>query len=145
VAQGLLAAANKQASEIRDAGGAVEMITNSIKEVDESATQSAAAAQRTLEVTVQGAQAVQNTINGMNSIREQIQDTAKRIKRLGESSQEIGEIVDLISDITEQTNVLALNAAIQAARFNVWRNALRMRQGRLVRWCKPFRVIRMMR
>jgi twitching motility protein PilJ len=51
----------------------------------------------------------------MNGIRDQIQDTAKRIKRLGESSQEIGEIVELISDITEQTNVLALNAAIQAA------------------------------
>jgi twitching motility protein PilJ len=51
----------------------------------------------------------------MNEIRDQIQETAKRIKRLGESSQEIGEIVELISDITEQTNVLALNAAIQAA------------------------------
>ena len=51
----------------------------------------------------------------MNEIRSQIQDTAKRIKRLGESSLEIGEIVELISDITEQTNVLALNAAIQAA------------------------------
>jgi len=51
----------------------------------------------------------------MNDIREQIQETSKRIKRLGESSQEIGEIVQLITDITEQTNVLALNAAIQAA------------------------------
>src|SRR5260221_10390600 len=51
----------------------------------------------------------------MNDIRDQIQETSKRIKRLGESSQEIGEIVELISDITEQTNVLALNAAIQAA------------------------------
>ena len=59
--------------------------------------------------------AVQNSIRGMNDIRSQIQETAKRIKRLGESSQEIGEIVELISDITEQTNVLALNAAIQAA------------------------------
>ncbi len=58
---------------------------------------------------------MQNTIGGMNSIRDQIQDTSKRIKRLGESSQEIGEITELISDITEQTNVLALNAAIQAA------------------------------
>jgi twitching motility protein PilJ len=58
---------------------------------------------------------VQDSITGMNSIREQIQDTSKRIKRLGESSQEIGEIVELIADITEQTNVLALNAAIQAA------------------------------
>jgi twitching motility protein PilJ len=51
----------------------------------------------------------------MNALREQIQETAKRIKRLGESSQEIGEIVQMISAITEQTNVLALNAAIQAA------------------------------
>ena len=58
---------------------------------------------------------MQNAIKGMNDIREQIQETSKRIKRLGESSQEIGEIVQLISDITEQTNVLALNAAIQAA------------------------------
>jgi twitching motility protein PilJ len=51
----------------------------------------------------------------MNDIRGQIQDTSKRIKRLGESSLEIGEIVELIADITERTNVLALNAAIQAA------------------------------
>ena len=70
---------------------------------------------RALPLADQGLRAVQNTIGGMNAIRDQIQDTAKRIKRLGESSQQIGEIVELISDITEQTNVLALNAAIQAA------------------------------
>jgi twitching motility protein PilJ len=58
---------------------------------------------------------VKSQIDGMNEIRGQIQETSKRIKRLGESSMEIGEIVELISDITEQTNVLALNAAIQAA------------------------------
>src|SRR5690606_3169799 len=52
---------------------------------------------------------------GMDVIREQIQDTSKRIKRLGESSQEIGDIVSLINDIADQTNILALNAAIQAA------------------------------
>src|SRR5207253_206362 len=68
-----------------------------------------------LNAASKGAQAVQNAIRGMNDIRDQIQETSKRIKRLGESSQEIGEIVQLISDITEQTNVLALNAAIQAA------------------------------
>ena len=58
---------------------------------------------------------VQNTIQGMDNIREQIQETSKRIKRLGESSQEIGDIVSLINDIADQTNILALNAAIQAA------------------------------
>ncbi len=111
----LLKAAQRQANELRSTSEAVELITRSIREVDSSATQSARVAQRTLEVTEQGAQAVRNAISGMDTIREQIQETAKRIKRLGESSQEIGDIVDLISDITEQTNVLALNAAIQAA------------------------------
>jgi twitching motility protein PilJ len=115
ISKGLLDAAQKQAKEIQTAGEAVQLITQSIKEVDSSAAQSASVARRTLVATEQGAQAVRNTISGMDAIREQIQDTSKRIKRLGESSQEIGEIVDLISDITEQTNVLALNAAIQAA------------------------------
>jgi twitching motility protein PilJ len=114
-AQELLDAAQKQSKDIRNTGEAVELIAKSILEVDNSATQSARVARRTLEVTEQGTQAVRNAITGMDSIREQIQETAKRIKRLGESSQEIGEIVDLIADITEQTNVLALNAAIQAA------------------------------
>ncbi len=115
ISKGLLEETQKQAHEIQTAGEAVQLITKSIKEVDSSAARSAEVARRTLAVTEQGAQAVRNTISGMDSIREQIQDTSKRIKRLGESSQEIGEIVDLISDITEQTNVLALNAAIQAA------------------------------
>jgi twitching motility protein PilJ len=51
----------------------------------------------------------------MNTIRETIQETSKRIKRLGESSQEIGNIVELINDLSEQTNILALNASIQAS------------------------------
>ncbi|MDX8385624.1 MAG: methyl-accepting chemotaxis protein [Gallionella sp.] len=115
ISQGLLDAAQLQAKEIQGAGEAVQLMTQSIKDVDTSASQSADVARRTLVATEQGAQAVRNTISGMDVLREQIQDTSKRIKRLGESSQEIGEIVDLISDITEQTNVLALNAAIQAA------------------------------
>jgi len=115
ISKGLLEATQKQTQEIQGAGDAVQLMAQSIKEVDSSAAQSADVARRTLAATQQGAQAVRNSISGMDGIREQIQDTAKRIKRLGESSQEIGEIVDLISDITEQTNVLALNAAIQAA------------------------------
>lgn len=114
IATGLLAASQKQEHELRNVDESVRLITQSIKDVDSSAVQSAGVARRTLEVTERGAQAVRNTISGMDGIREQIQETSKRIKRLGESSQEIGEIVDLISDITEQTNVLALNAAIQA-------------------------------
>jgi twitching motility protein PilJ len=72
-------------------------------------------AERSVAIANKGNEVVHNTINGMDNIREQIQDTAKRIKRLGESSQEIGDIVSLIDDIADQTNILALNAAIQAS------------------------------
>ncbi len=111
----LLQAAQKQSTEIQGTSQAVTRITQSINEVSANATESARVAENSLIAAGKGAEAVQNAIRGMNDIREQIQETAKRIKRLGESSQEIGEIVQLISDITEQTNVLALNAAIQAA------------------------------
>ncbi len=111
----LLEAAEMQSEQIQDTTKAVNGMTTSILQVSTNANQAAEVAQRSLQAASQGSQAVQNTIAGMNGIREQIQETSKRIKRLGESSQEIGEIVELISDITEQTNILALNAAIQAA------------------------------
>ncbi|MGQ0545472.1 MAG: methyl-accepting chemotaxis protein [Betaproteobacteria bacterium] len=115
VAGQLLQAAQKQATEIQGTGQSVAQMAHSMTEVSKSANDSAKVAETSLQVAGKGAEAVQNAIRGMNDIREQIQETSKRIKRLGESSQEIGEIVQLISDITEQTNVLALNAAIQAA------------------------------
>ena len=111
----LLQAAQKQAAEIQGTGQSVVLMAQSINDVSKRASDSAKVAQSSLHAAEKGAQAVQNAIRGMNDIREQIQGTSKRIKRLGESSQEISEIVQLISDITEQTNVLALNAAIQAA------------------------------
>ena len=111
----LLAASTEQLRVIRETGEDVLRMAGRIGEVSGEAQRSAEVARQSLEVAATGQQAVQNTIGGMNSIRDQIQDTSKRIKRLGESSQEIGEITELISDITEQTNVLALNAAIQAA------------------------------
>jgi twitching motility protein PilJ len=111
----LFEASQRQNKEIQQASASVLQMAQSINEVSQSAAQSARVAQQSLAAAEKGGQAVQNQISGMNEIRTQIQDTAKRIKRLGESSLEIGEIVELISDITEQTNVLALNAAIQAA------------------------------
>jgi len=111
----LLQAASKQAVEIQGAGQSVAQMAVSMSDVSKKANDSSKVAESSLHAAQKGAQAVQNAIRGMNDIRVQIQETSKRIKRLGESSQEIGEIVQLISDITEQTNVLALNAAIQAA------------------------------
>jgi twitching motility protein PilJ len=83
--------------------------------MSQSAGKSVEVARGSVLTAKRGSEAVQNTIKGMDEMREQIQETAKRIKRLGESSQQIGEIVELINDIAEQTNILSLNAAIQAA------------------------------
>jgi twitching motility protein PilJ len=108
-------ASEHQAQEIAGASAAVNEIAVSIDQVSMNAIESAAVAERSVGIAVNGGDVVQRSIEGMNIIRDQIQETAKRIKRLGESSQEIGDIVSLINDIADQTNILALNAAIQAS------------------------------
>lgn len=114
-AKQLAEAAGHQAEEINYASQAVNDMTKSMTMVSENASESANVAERSVEIATSGGQVVRNTIEGMDTIREQIQDTSKRIKRLGESSQEIGDIIALINDIADQTNILSLNAAIQAS------------------------------
>jgi methyl-accepting chemotaxis protein len=104
-----------QATAIVKASSAIEDIAQSIQQVSQNAANAAMVAEQALQNAKQGNESVQKTIYGMNSIRQQVQQTAKRIKRLGESSQEIGEIVQLIGDIADRTSILALNASIQAA------------------------------
>lgn len=111
----LLALAARQSEEIEQTGQAVLQMTERIHQVSRAAGESADVARASVAAAEQGEGAVQDTIAGMQQLREQMQEASKRIKRLGDSSLEIGDIVDLISDITEQTHVLALNAAIQAA------------------------------
>jgi len=89
-------------------------MAGSIEQVSQNASQSSDVAKQSVQLATQGTEAVRKSITGMDTIREHIQETSKRIKRLGESSQEIGDIVELINDIAEQTNILSLNAAIQA-------------------------------
>ncbi|RDS84650.1 methyl-accepting chemotaxis protein [Dyella monticola] len=114
-ARHLADAAKAQAHRISTATTAINQIASSMDDVSKNSAESADVAERSVQIASRGAEVVRETISGMDSIRDQIQETSKRIKRLGESSQEIGSIVELINDIAEQTNILALNAAIQAA------------------------------
>ena len=111
----LAKAADNQAKEINAATESIVSMAASIEEVSGNAERSSDVARHSVEVAHKGGEAVRRTIDGMNTIRETIQETSKRIKRLGESSQEIGNIIELINDIAEQTNILALNASIQAS------------------------------
>jgi twitching motility protein PilJ len=114
-AQQLAEATATQSKQIQAASEAIARMASSIEEVSGNAERSADVARHSVDVAHKGGDAVRRTIAGMNAIRETIQETSKRIKRLGESSQEIGNIVELINDIADQTNILALNASIQAS------------------------------
>ncbi len=114
-ASNLSQSSQQQTVEVKATTDALSSIIASIEEVSGNAERSSDVARHSVDVAHKGGEAVRRTIDGMNTIRETIQDTSKRIKRLGESSQEIGNIVELINDIAEQTNILALNASIQAS------------------------------
>ncbi len=115
LASHLARASSAQSKQVGAATESIGAVASSIEEVSGNAERAADVARHSVDVAHKGGDAVRRTIDGMNTIRETIQDTSKRIKRLGESSQEIGNIIELISDIAEQTNILALNASIQAS------------------------------
>ena len=111
----LATGSEQQSVQIVDTSAAVDEMAVSIQQVSENAESAAKVAQDALSSAQDGTDAVAKTMEGMEGIRQQVQQTAKRIKHLGESSQEIGEIVELIGDIADRTSILALNASIQAA------------------------------
>jgi twitching motility protein PilJ len=93
---------------------AAEETAASMRRLSENASISASVAEQSRVNAEQGARAVQNCIDGMVRIRAQVQETSRRVKRLGERSQETGEIVQLLEDIADRTRMLSLNASIQA-------------------------------
>ncbi len=108
--------AEQQAAQIKNASDAVNamsLMTQRMSENAEAATQTSVKA---TQAAVKGGTAVSETIKGMQRIRATVQSTGKKIKGLGERSLEIGAIIEVINEIATQTNLLALNAAIEAAR-----------------------------
>lgn len=114
IAEQMQNSSTQQAEKIHNITDIIASMVRSLDRVSNSTTESAEIARNSVGIAREGAKRVYDTINGMNNIRENIQETSKRIKRLGESSQEIGNIVEIIKGIADQTNILALNAAIQA-------------------------------
>ncbi|RTZ60880.1 MAG: hypothetical protein DSZ33_02080 [Gammaproteobacteria bacterium] len=115
IAEDLSNKAGQQASQIVEVAAYIQDIARSMESMSSDAKQSAEVALQSVSVAKKGATSVQATIDGMAAMRSQMQTTSKRIKRLGESSQQIGDIVALINELSDQTNVLSVNASIQAA------------------------------
>lgn len=104
-----------QASQISRTTTAISTMATQIQEVSENAELSAKVASDSLSNARFGTRAAKDNINAMNSVRKQVQEIAKRIKRLGERSQEIGQIVGLIDDLSDRTSLLALNASLKSS------------------------------
>jgi methyl-accepting chemotaxis protein len=114
-AEELVQGSAAQAEQILESSAALDEMAVSTQHVSENAVLSTTVAAQSLANAKQGAMAVQNTIAAMQRMQNQVQETAVRVKSLGERSKEISEIVQLIGDIADRTSVLALNASIEAA------------------------------
>ncbi len=112
----LTSAAAKQADQIQETLAKIETVTTSIQSVAQDARQAATVATSAASSAEDGGRAMDRTVNSIVQLRETIAETAKKVKRLGESSQQISKVSRLIEQIALQTNLLAINASIEAAR-----------------------------
>lgn len=115
-AEEMAAGAQEQSSQTTEIAGAVEEMTKTILETSQNSSKSAEAAKNAGVVAKEGGKVVNETIQGMNRIADVVKKSAETVLALGKGSDQIGEIVQVINDIADQTNLLALNAAIEAAR-----------------------------
>jgi len=111
----LAARSDTQSSMINEAVEEINRLTSAIEQAAIKADQSAVTSKVSSQVAGDGAKAVEDTSRAMEAIRGNVQDTARAIKRLGESSQEISDFTKIINEISDRTSILALNASIQAA------------------------------
>jgi methyl-accepting chemotaxis protein len=107
---------SEQSSQTLEVANAVEQMTKTILDTTKNSSLAAEAAKRAGAIAKEGGSVVTETISGMNRIAEVVKKSAETVHALGKSSDQIGEIAQVIDDIADQTNLLALNAAIEAAR-----------------------------
>jgi methyl-accepting chemotaxis protein len=112
----MAAGAEEQTSQASEVSRAIEQMAKSIEENSNNAQETAGVANSARKAAETGGQVVSDTVAGMRKIAEVVGRGARTVKELGKSSDEIGEIITVIDDIADQTNLLALNAAIEAAR-----------------------------
>ncbi len=115
-AEGLAAASQEQSAQADEVASAVEQMSRTITENAMAANKTAEVAKENGRIASEGGQVVSQTVNKMRDIAKVVKNSAENIEKLGESSKQIGEIISVIDDIADQTNLLALNAAIEAAR-----------------------------
>ncbi len=112
----MAAGSEEQSQQATEVASAVEEMTKTILETAKNANQAMEASRNNGSIAKKGGEVVLETVEGMNRIAEVVKDSAETVKKLGQSSEQIGEIIQVIDDIADQTNLLALNAAIEAAR-----------------------------
>jgi methyl-accepting chemotaxis protein len=115
-AEEMATGAEEQSQQATEVAGAVEEMTKTIIETTKNAGDATEAATNSGNIAKEGGKVVNETIEGMNKIAEVVKRSAATVQKLGQSSEQIGEIIQVIDDIADQTNLLALNAAIEAAR-----------------------------
>jgi methyl-accepting chemotaxis protein len=113
---GVARGAQEQSSSIAQASAVTEEISNAITQVANNATAVSSGSRTASEAAEKGALTVERTLTGMQSIKSKVGISADKVEEMGKRSEEIGQIVETIEDIASQTNLLALNAAIEAAR-----------------------------
>jgi methyl-accepting chemotaxis protein len=112
----MAAGAQEQSSQTNEVASAVEEMTRTILDTTRNSALAAEAAKNAGAIAKEGGEVVNQTIEEMNKVAQVVQQSAETVEALGESSHKIGEIIQVIDDIADQTNLLALNAAIEAAR-----------------------------